>query len=102
MQLAITDVAAIAFGRGFFNALSVSKPVDAAVTQARLAIFASGNDVEWGTPVLYMRSPDGYIFNVQSQSPKELAELRVAEIAREEVKQAEAETAHRQQQELPI
>ncbi len=66
MQLAITDLAAIAFGRGFFTALSLGKPVDAAVTQARLAIFASGNDVEWGTPVLYMRSPDGRIFDVQA------------------------------------
>jgi tetratricopeptide (TPR) repeat protein len=70
MQLAITDVAAIAFGRGFFTALSVGKPVDAAVTQARLAIFASGNDVEWGTPVLYMRSQDGRIFDIQTLTPQ--------------------------------
>jgi tetratricopeptide (TPR) repeat protein len=103
MQLAITDVAAIAFGRGFFNALSVGKPVDAAVTQARLAIFASGNDVEWGTPVLYMRSPDGRIFDVQSQSPKEAEALqRAVETAREEAELAEkaqAEALALQQQE---
>lgn len=64
MQFAITDLAATTFARGFYTALSVGRPVDAAVTQARLAIFATGNDFEWGTPVLYMRSPDGNIFDI--------------------------------------
>lgn len=85
MQLAITDTAAITFARGFYSAVSVGKPVDAAVTQARLAIFAAGNDVEWGTPVLYMRSPDGVIFDIQSLTPEERTAMQLAaEKAREE------------------
>jgi outer membrane protein assembly factor BamD (BamD/ComL family) len=78
MQFAITDEAAITFARGFYSALAVGRPVDAAVTQARLAIFAAGNDVEWGTPVLYMRSPDGRIFDVEALSPEERAARRHA------------------------
>jgi hypothetical protein len=67
MQFEITDQAAVAFARGFYSALTAGRPVDAAVTQARLAIFAQENDVEWGTPVLYMRSPDGVLFNIQER-----------------------------------
>jgi tetratricopeptide (TPR) repeat protein len=82
MQFAISDDAAITFARGFYSALAAGRPVDAAVTQARLAIFAAGNDVEWGTPVLYMRSPDGSIFDVEALNPDEL----VAEAARADAK----------------
>lgn len=71
MQFPITDEAAITFARGFYSALSAGRPVDAAVTQARLAIFAEGNDVEWGKPVLYMRAPDGHIFDLEPIAPEE-------------------------------
>lgn len=64
MQFAISDQAAISFAQEFYSALADSYPVDAALTEARKAIFAQGNKVEWGTPVLYMRAPDGQIFNV--------------------------------------
>jgi len=100
MQFAITDEAAIIFARGFYTALSVSRPVDAAVTQARLSIFASGNDVEWGTPVLYMRAPDGRIFDVAALSPEERAARRqAAEAARAEAARAEAEARARRERE---
>jgi hypothetical protein len=73
MQFPITDEAAVTFARGFYTALSVGRPVDAAVTQARLAVFAQGSDVAWGTPVLYMRAPDGRIFDVEPLAAGELA-----------------------------
>ncbi len=63
MQFEITDDASIAFSRGLYGAIAAGRPVDAAVTQARLAVFADDNDVEWGTPVLYLRAPDGIIFS---------------------------------------
>jgi tetratricopeptide (TPR) repeat protein len=95
MQFPISDEAAITFARGFYTALSVGRPVDASVTQARLAIFADDNDVEWGTPVLYMRAPDGRIFDVESLAPESLdARRRAAKAAR-----AEREAAERQAQE---
>jgi outer membrane protein assembly factor BamD (BamD/ComL family) len=100
MQFAITDEAAIIFARGFYAALAVGRPVDAAVTQARLAIFASGNDVEWGTPVLYMRAPDGRIFDVAALSLEErAARQQAAEAARAEAARAEAEVRARRERE---
>jgi hypothetical protein len=93
MQLPITDEAAITFGRGFYTALSVGRPVDASVTHARLAVFAEGNDVEWGKPVLYMRAPDGRIFDVESLA-LETQDTRQPEA---EVAQAEREVVERQE-----
>lgn len=62
MQFEITDDAAIAFSAEFYAALADGYPVDAALTQARLAIYAAGNEVEWVTPVLFMRANDGSLF----------------------------------------
>jgi outer membrane protein assembly factor BamD (BamD/ComL family) len=64
MQFRITDIAAITLAREFYAALADGYPVDAALTEARKAIKTHGNDLEWGTPVLYMRSPNGQIFDV--------------------------------------
>ena len=65
MQFEITDDAAIAFAQEFYGAIADAYPVDAAVGEARRAIFGLGNDIEWGTPVLYMRG-DGRLFDVQA------------------------------------
>lgn len=63
MQYEITDRAAIELSRVFYEALADGLPVDAAVAEARIAVsVAVNNTVEWGTPVLYMRAPDGEIF----------------------------------------
>jgi tetratricopeptide (TPR) repeat protein len=69
MQFEITDTAAITFAHEFYRALADSYPVDASLTEARKVMFAEarGNGLEWGTPVLYMRSPDGRIFDVQKR-----------------------------------
>lgn len=64
MQFEITDRAAIALADEFYAALTDGYPVDAALAEARKAVFALGNDVEWGTPVLYMRAIDGQLFSL--------------------------------------
>lgn len=64
MQFAISDEAAITFAREFYSALADSYPVDAALTEARVSINSQVQDVEWGTPVLYLRVPDGQLFDV--------------------------------------
>jgi hypothetical protein len=64
MQFEILETAAITFAQEFYGAVADGFPVDAAVSEARKAIFARGNDVEWGTPVLYMRTPQGVIFEI--------------------------------------
>ena len=72
MQYAITDAAAIEFSQMFYESLVDAMPVDAAVAEARKAIsFALANSLEWGTPVLYMRAPDGQIFVAQPLDDKE-------------------------------
>jgi hypothetical protein len=65
MQFEITDEAAIVFAREFYEAMADGYPVDAALVEARKAIFAQDNGLEWGTPVLYLRAPDGRIFDVE-------------------------------------
>jgi hypothetical protein len=64
MQFEITDQAAIVLSQVFYEALADGYPAEAALTEARKAIFASSNDVEWGTPVLYLRAPDGHLFDL--------------------------------------
>jgi hypothetical protein len=67
MQFEIADDVASTFAQEFYGALSDGYPIDAALTEARKAIFAAGHEVEWGTPVLYSRAPDGRIFDVERQ-----------------------------------
>jgi len=69
MQYEITDSAAIEFSRDFYEALADSLPVDAAVTEARTAV-SMDSMLEWGTPVLYMHSPDGRVFDVSAPSSR--------------------------------
>ncbi len=78
MQFEITDRAAITFSREIYSAIADGFPIDSALAEARKAIFAQGNDIEWGTPVLFTRSSDGRIFDVQKiegqESPAKPAE----------------------------
>lgn len=63
MQYEVSDSAAIEFSRAFYETLAEGFPVDRAVTEARIAVdLAADTTVEWGTPVLFMRSPDGVLF----------------------------------------
>jgi hypothetical protein len=65
MQFEISDEAAIVFAGGFYEQLAGGVPVDASLAAARLAMLAErSDDIEWGTPVLFMRVPDGRIFDL--------------------------------------
>src|SRR5262245_21647690 len=66
MQLEITDRAAITFASELYAALADGYAVDSALAEARKAIFADENEVEWATPVLFMRVPDGRIFDMEA------------------------------------
>jgi hypothetical protein len=69
MQYQITDKAAIEFSSAFYESLADGLPVDAAVTEARVAV-SMDSMLEWGTPVLYMRSPDGRLFDISTPAPR--------------------------------
>jgi CHAT domain/FHA domain len=62
MQFEISDRAAITFSSQFYEALVDGLPIDAALGEARRAIFFTPNWVEWATPVLFMRVADGTLF----------------------------------------
>lgn len=63
MQFEVTDQSAIELTNSFYAALTDGYPVEAALTEARKSIFAR-NELEWGTPVLYMRAANGQIFDL--------------------------------------
>ncbi len=63
MQNPISDAAAVELARAFYEALARGQPVDVALTAGRKAVLlASRDSLEWATPVLTMRSPDGVLF----------------------------------------
>jgi hypothetical protein len=65
MQFPVTDVAAVDFAGEFYGALASGKSVDLALAAARRGVSLKGaeGDIEWATPVLYMRG-DGQLFDV--------------------------------------
>lgn len=70
MQYEITDRAAIEFSRVFYEAIADGTPVDAAVSQGRQAVrLAIPGSLEWATPMLYLRAPDGVLFDVGPTAP---------------------------------
>lgn len=75
MQFEVTDGAAILFAREFYGSLADNLPLYAAVSEARKAIFANNNEVEWATPVVFSRVGDGIIFQLPPPERTSLAEL---------------------------
>jgi tetratricopeptide (TPR) repeat protein len=70
MQAEFSDDAALVFTSTFYKALAHGFPVDAALAEARTAIWISiPQTLEWGTPVLYLRAPDGVLFEIEQGAP---------------------------------
>jgi hypothetical protein len=62
MQYPISDTAAIAFGRAFYERVAKWEPVDAAVASARNAVRLDESTLEWATPVLHLRAQNANLF----------------------------------------
>lgn len=102
MQFEITDRAAIQLAQVFYESLADSLPIEGALAEARKTIFASGNDVEWGTPVLYLRATDGVLFDfeqaarveaeVEGQAKEKAEAERLLALKAEQERQAKSET----------
>ncbi|HEX2909376.1 MAG TPA: CHAT domain-containing protein [Chloroflexia bacterium] len=100
MQYEISDPVAIQLARTFYTSLAEAYPVDAALTEARVDIGGNfSNSLEWATPVLYMRSPDGVLFDLQAPAEasieeenarKEAARLEQARLEQERLEQEQA------------
>jgi len=91
MQFEITDRAAIELAHVFYGSLADGYPAEAALAEARKAIFASGNDVEWGTPVLYLRAPDGRLFDMSIQPLLEAKHIAQQKTEKERLTREQAE-----------
>lgn len=62
-QLRISDSAAIILAQSFYTNLAQGLPVDVALAEARMRVSVRAlKSLEWATPVLYMRAPDGVLF----------------------------------------
>ncbi len=61
MQFAISDRAAIAFSRQFYQTLSEMHPMEMAITHARRALVPLRSG-EWGIPVIYLSIPGSEVF----------------------------------------
>lgn len=79
MQFAISDSTAIAFNREFYKALADDYPVEAAMIKGRQAILAQiggGSQafasLDWATPVLFMRSQDKSILQLESMEQEDM------------------------------
>ncbi|MDQ2870665.1 MAG: CHAT domain-containing protein [Acidobacteriota bacterium] len=82
MQAEISDESAQNFAETFYSALATGSAVDAALADVRKIIYGEGS-VEWGTPVLYMRSADGRVFDVDRMSVEVRRRDRIAELSRQ-------------------
>ena len=66
MQFEISDEAAILFAEELYtNLIGRQDPIDAAVAEARKAIYSEVDKVEWATPVLFVRDPDVELFRFE-------------------------------------
>jgi TonB family protein len=98
MQFEISDLAAKVFAREFYCAIAGGNPVDAAVCESRKALFNEDFGQEWATPVLYMRSHEGTLFDLVPAGaavpePPRTGEHIVVDAARKAAELAEAARA---------
>jgi CHAT domain len=68
MQFEFSDDAAIEFAPALYRALAAGQPVDAAVGEARKAVYTV-SPLEWATPVLYLRATDAQLFDITQDTP---------------------------------
>ena len=105
MQFEISDPAALAFSQSFYQAIADGLPVDVATVEARRAMFAGDNEIEWATPVLYLRSTDGRVFTRRRSpltarvDPDEADRQEADRLAREEADRQARQEADRQARE---
>ena len=76
MQFPVSDDAAIALAQVFYQALADGYPADAALSEARKAIAAHGNPLEWATPVLFSRSDDNRLIELPQGDRRAVIEKR--------------------------
>ena len=103
MQYEISEPAAVLLARMFYESLADGLPIDGAMAEARKAISMDNpNTLEWGTPVLFTRAPDGVLFDLTEEIR---SEVEISNTYRQEyflslVRSAEGAQARRSWREL--
>ncbi len=65
MQRPVPDDAAVVLAKHFYACIAKGWAVDAALSEGRLQMYYARPDhLDWGIPVLFMRAPDGLLFDV--------------------------------------
>ncbi|MDQ3469454.1 MAG: CHAT domain-containing protein [Actinomycetota bacterium] len=81
MQFEISDQAAVLFAEELYtNLIGRQEAIDAAVAEARKAIYAEIDNVEWATPVLFVRDPDAELFRF-AVTPADVPDRRVGVVS---------------------
>lgn len=71
MQTSISDRAAVVLAREFYRAVAQGYPVDAALANARQALFASRQKYEWCIPVLFSDADDNVLLEApEAEAPE--------------------------------
>ncbi len=101
-QFEISDAAAKVFALEFYRAVAEGNPVDAAVCESRKALFKEEFGQEWATPVLYMRSQEGQLFELQAVAAppfpdKNLKKTELEEAQKQAAAKAEDERAAKEE-----
>ncbi len=69
MQFSVSDQAAALFSAAFYRRIVTGDPVDAATTEGRMAVLLDDpRSSEWATPVLFLRSWDGRLFEPEHRN----------------------------------
>lgn len=69
MQADISDESAIAFSEGFYGRLVRGAPLEECMYMGRKNILATTGlkaPVDWAAPVLFMRTDDGKLFEIEA------------------------------------
>lgn len=76
MQNVVSDRAAITFSQELYAAVADGYPIDAALTEARVALSTRAGGGEWGTPRLLMHAADGILWQLKSTDARPRAPRR--------------------------
>ncbi len=69
IQFRIRDATAIRFSERMYTALAGGTPVDLAVARARASLGGASEPNAWAAPVLFLRAPDGDLFDLFAPLP---------------------------------
>ncbi|MCA9971531.1 MAG: CHAT domain-containing protein [Anaerolineales bacterium] len=77
MQFEVPDKTSLLLSENLYRGIVLGRPLDQAVTEMRSAAFIEAEDmVYWGIPVLYMRAPDGVIWQADATAAAKLAAFK--------------------------